>query len=304
MRAAMTRNESRKVREIELKAELLVDDGLAGQYQAVFKGFASERAHVPARSLDRGLGTLVPGSGLREGRRLLEEHGASDSPALVFMIDLCASFDLGPIDRRKREWMAELAGVLAFSALRNDDRVGLMLFTDDVELYVPPRRGRSHAMRVLREIMFFAPRGRSSDVARAIDFAKRTLDRRAITFLLSDFTMMEEFDAQMEQLRPKLAELNVRHDVVALSVNDPCEFLLPEICFWGQPECGPRPGIEVDTSNARIRRSYSAEIERRQLQLGLVARSAGVDVLDLISDEPYLPVLTTFFSRRERRNSA
>jgi len=291
----------KKVRQIELKTSRLVDDSLAGQYHSVFKGrgmdFDRVRDYVPGdeiRSIDWNVTA-------RTGRPHIKEFTEERELTILLMIDVSASGEFGSLDQSKREWTAELGSVLAFSALRNNDKVGLILFTDEVELYIPPRKGRAHALRVIREILFFEPRGRRTDVVAAMDFASRVLKRRAITFLISDFALLGDPDEALDRLRPKLASLGRRHDLVAMAVRDPREAALPDVGRWMLEDAETGEQVEIDTSDQEVRRLFAAEAERRRRRLAHVVRGSGLDLLELSTDRPFLPALLSFFARRRRR---
>lgn len=299
-----TREILRKVRQIELQTNRLVDETLAGQYHSIFKGrgmdFDKVREYVPGDEV-RAIDWNVTA---RTGRPFVKEFTEERELTILLMIDVSASGEFGSVDRSKREWVAELGSVLAFSALRNNDKVGLILFTDDVELYIPPRKGHSHALRIIREILFFQPRGRRTDIVQALDFANRVLHRQAIAFLVSDFGLLGDFDAELERLRPKLAAMNRRHDLVAMAVNDPREFEFPDVGLLTLEDAETGEQVEIDTSRAGVRHAFAQETERRRRKLGHAVRSGGVDLLELSTDRPYLPALLSFFGKRQRRRAS
>jgi len=304
MDSTTSREILRKVRQIELKTNRLVDDSLAGQYHSIFKGrgmdFAKVRAYVPGDEV-RAIDWNVTA---RSGRPFVKEFTEERELTILLMIDVSASGEFGSIDRSKREWMAELGSVLAFSALRNNDKVGLLLFTDEVELYIPPRKGRAHALRLIREILFFQPEGWGTDVVAALDFANQVLHRSAITFLISDFQLPGEFETELARLRPKLHTMNRRHDVVAMAVQDPRESALPDVGWLTLEDAETGEQVDVDTSSPLVRLSFEGEAERRRRALRHAVRAGGIDLLELATDEPYLPALLHFFSTRRRRRAS
>lgn len=299
--ALETRDILRKVREVELRTRRLVDETLVGSYHSIFKGrgmdFAKVREYVPGDEV-RGIDWNVTA---RTGRPFVKEFTEERELTILLMIDVSASGEFGSSERSKREWVAELGSVLAFSALKNSDKVGLVLFTDEVELYVPPGKGRGHVLRLIREILAFEPKGRRTDLQQAIRFANRVLNRRAITFLISDFNLLGEFDTALEDLRPKLASMNRRHDVVPMVVRDPREAELPDVGLLTLEDAETGEQIELDTRQAAVREDYTREARRRQAALTRALRSGGMDVLELSTDAPYLSVLRTFFANRKRR---
>ncbi len=299
--ALETRDILRKVRQVELRTRRLVDETLVGSYHSIFKGrgmdFAKVREYVPGDEV-RGIDWNVTA---RTGRPFVKEFTEERELTILLMIDVSASGEFGSSEQSKREWVAELGSVLAFSALKNSDKVGLILFTDEVELYVPPGKGRAHVLRLIREILAFQPKGRRTDIQHAIQFANRVLHRRAITFLISDFNLLGDFDAVLEDLRPKLASMNRRHDVVPMVVRDPREGELPDVGLLTLEDAETGEQIELDTRRVAVREDYAREARRRQAGLMRALRSGGMDVLELSTDAPYLPVLRTFFANRKRR---
>ncbi len=290
-----------KVRQVEIKTNRLVDDTLSGHYHSVFKGcgmdFEEVREYVPGddvRTIDWNVTA-------RTGRTFVKKFTEERELTIMLIIDISASGEFGSAAQSKREMMAELGSVLAFSAVRNNDKVGLILFTDDAELYIPPGKGRSHILRVIREILFFQPEGKNTDLVKALDFTNQVIRRRAVTFLISDFCLPGDFEDSLDGLRPKLQITNRHHDLVAVSVNDPREWELPDIGLLTIEDSETGEQVELDTRRADIREGFSQLAFKRRHELQRAVRSAGVDLLELSTDKPYLPVLLTFFSSRERR---
>jgi len=291
----------KKVRQVEIKTRRLVDDSLAGHYQSVFKGrgmnFDEVRTYVPGdevRTIDWNVTA-------RTGQPFVKKFVEERELTILLMIDVSASGDFGSASQSKRERMAELGSVLAFSAVRSNDKVGLILFTDEVELYIPPAKGRTHILRVIREILFFQPRGRETNLVAPLDFANRVMRRRAVTFLVSDFCLPGTFEASLEELEPKLRATAGRHDLVAVSVTDPREKELPDVGFLTIEDAETGEQIELETHNGEVRKAFAAFAEKCRVRLRRTIRSSGVDLLELSTEKPYLPALMTFFSKRERR---
>ena len=290
-----------KVRQVEIKTNRLVDEYLAGHYHSVFKGrgmdFDEVREYVPGdevRTIDWNVTA-------RTGRTYVKKFTEERELTIMLLIDVSASGEFGSSSQSKREMMAELGSVLAFSAVRNNDKVGLILFTDEAELYIPPAKGRSHILRVIREILFFQPVGKGTNLEAAMDFANRVIRRKAIAFLISDFCLPGDFDTSLETLRPKLQITGRHHDLVAVSVHDPREQELPDIGLITIEDSETGEQVELDTGKAEIRARFSELSGVRQKNLRHTIRSCGVDMLELATDKPYLPDLLNFFSIRERR---
>ena len=301
MDTQITREILKKVRQIEVRTNRLVDDSLVGSYHSVFKGhgmnFDEVREYVPGddiRSIDW---KVTARTGLPHIKKFVEERELT----IMLIIDISSSGLFGSGKVSKREIMAELGSVIAFSAVRNNDKVGLILATDRVELYIPPKKGRSHILRVIREILFFQPDGKKTDLAIPLDFINIISKRRTIAFLLSDFCLPGDFSFALQSLTPKLRVTNRRHDLIALCISDPREAVLPDVGRITLEDAESGMQIEVDTSNPMVRQEYSQQAEDRRRRLTRAIHLAGVDLLELSTDLPYLPSLLNFFSRRQKR---
>jgi len=289
-----------KVRQVEIKTNRLVDETLAGRYHSVFKGrgmdFDEVREYVPGDDLR----TIDWNVTARTGRTHVKKFTEERELTIMLIIDVSASGEFGSASWSKREMMAELGSVIAFSAVRNNDKVGLILFTDEVELYIPPKKGRSHILRVIREILFFQPEGTRTDIGAAMDFTNQVIRRRAVAFLISDFCLPGGEDS-LEGLRPKLQITNRHHDLVAVLVNDPRERELPDIGLLTIEDSETGEQVELDTTRLDIRDGFTRLADARRRELRRSVRSSGVDLLELSTDRVYLPELLNFFSSRERR---
>jgi uncharacterized protein (DUF58 family) len=290
----------KKVRQIELRTNRLVNDSLAGQYHSVFKGrgmdFDEVREYMPGdevRTIDWNVTA-------RAGRPFVKKFTEERELTILLMVDVSASGNFGSGPQSKRQMAAELASVLAFSAIRNSDKVGLVLFSDQIEQYIPPKKGRQHVLRVIREILFFEPHSRGTDIVRALDFANQVTSRRAILFLVSDFELPNQ-DQAMGDLRRAVRLASRRHDVVALHVHDLREAELPDIGQLAIEDAESGELIELDTTDEKVRSRF-AELARQRLDnLRRALAAEGVDNLNLDTREPYEPVLRSFFKNRERR---
>lgn len=296
-----TREILAKVRQIEIRTSRLAQETLAGQYHSVFKGrgmdFEEVREYVPGDEV-RAIDWNVTA---RSGRPFIKKYTEERELTIVLVVDLSASGSFGSGSQSKRELAAEVASVLAFSAIRNDDKVGLVLFTDEVEHWVLPKKGRRHVLRVIREILFFEPARHGTDVPTALDFVNRVLRRRAVTFLVSDFLVPESGPTGSEALRKALERTGRRHDLVALAVSDPREHELPAVGRVVLEDAERGELVEVNTRDPKVREAYaSGAAQRRRVRLQLL-RGAGVDVLDLATDQPYVAALRRFFRTRAGR---
>jgi uncharacterized protein (DUF58 family) len=302
MNSEQTREILRKVRHIEIRTRRLVNDSLAGEYHSVFRGhgmnFDEVREYVPGdevRTIDWNVTA-------RAGRPFIKKFVEERELTLLLLVDVSASGDFGSGAQSKREMAAELASVLAFSAVRNSDKVGLILFTDRIELYVPPRKGRRHVLRLVREILGFEPKHRGTDLAQALDFTNHVLNHRAIVFLLSDFQSPEEPDAALASLRRAIRQTNSRHDLVAMHVHDPREEALPDFGLLAVEDAETGELLEVDTGNETLRQRFNEVAQESSNRLRRAFNGEAVDSLSLSTTEPYLPALMGFFKHRERRH--
>jgi uncharacterized protein (DUF58 family) len=291
----------KKVRQVEVRTSRLVNDTLAGNYHSVFKGrgmnFDEVREYVPGDDIRAIDWNVTARTGIPHIKKFTEERELT----IMLLIDLSASGDFGSGGGSKRELMAELGSVLAFSARRNNDRVGLILFSDFVELYIPPKKGHSHILRVIREILFFQPQGRKTDLIAPLDFLNQVAHRRCVSFLLSDFCLPGDFEEALQQLRPKLQVSNRRHDLVAVIVSDPSEQQLPALGWLTLEDAESGRQVEINTSDPAVRRGFAELAASRQLSLQRLIRSVGMDLLSLVTGAPYLPALLQFFKARQRR---
>ena len=291
-----TREILSKIRRLELRTRRLVESSFAGQYQSVFKGrgmnFEEVRPYTPGdeiRSIDWNVTA-------RTGEPYIKKFTEEREMTVMIVLDVSASGNFGSVRESKRELAAEVAAVLAFSAIHNNDKVGLLLFTDRVELFIPPKKGRMHILRLIREMLYFEPKGRGTDLAGALEYMNKVVSRRAVLFVISDFLTAD--------LSRPLTVAAKRHDMVALTIVDPVEEALPDVgvILLEDPETGEQ--IEVDTSRRDVSRGYAVLAAQRAKETQRIFGSRGVDTVQLRTDADYLPVLRNFFDRRGRRLAA
>jgi uncharacterized protein (DUF58 family) len=236
---------------------------------------------------------------------------------LMLVVDLSGSGLFGSCEQSKRELAAEIASVLAFSAIRNNDKVGLILFTDEVEKFIPPRKGRRHVLRVIREVLFFEPRRRGTDLNGALEFLMRVTAHRAIAVIISDFIGSPAVSrgGSRSKIRPQmmlleslaqasftmLRQANRRHDVVAVQITDRYELELPALGRLVLNDAETGEVVEVNTGDARKRTAFAERQARAQADLARLFRSAGIDSIPLRTDQPYGIALARFFETREKR---
>lgn len=291
-----------RVRQMEVRTNRLVDDALAGRYASVFKGrgmdFDRVRNYVPGDDVRTIDWNVTARTGAPHVKLFTEERELT----IMLLIDVSASSDFGSVADSKRELAAEAAGVLAASAIRNRDKVGLILFSDKVELYVPPGKGRMHIMRLIRETLFFQPDSAGTDIAQALDFANQVVHRRAVMFLVSDFCLGAPFDERLARLRNKLQLTNRRHDVIAVSVTDPREESLPDVGRICIEDAETGLVVEIDTASVKVREAFAKQSRQRRETTAARIRSLGIDLLEFINGDKWLPELIGFFQTRRQRS--
>ncbi|KAB2638684.1 MAG: DUF58 domain-containing protein [Verrucomicrobia bacterium] len=290
-----------RVRRMEVRTNRLVNDSLAGGYASVFKGrgmdFDRVRNYVPGDDVRTIDWNVTARTGEPHIKLFTEERELT----ILLMIDVSGSSDFGSVADSKRELATEAAGVLAASAIRNRDRVGLILFSDEVELYIPPGKGRTHIMRLIREALFFQPARHGTDIARALDFANQVMHRKAVIFLVSDFCLGTPFTDRLNHLRGKLQVSNRRHDLIAVSVTDPRELTLPNIGCIRLEDAETGQVVELDTSSAKVRDAFATQSRQRRELTALRIRSLGIDLLECVNGHNWLPELMGFFHKRRHR---
>jgi len=308
------------VRRVEVRTNRLVNDTMGGAYLSGFKG----------RGMDfEDLREYMPGDDVRDidwnvthrlGRPFVKRFREERELTAVLAVDVSASSSFGSANRTKREFAAEIAATLAMSAAKNGDKVALLLFTDEVELFVPPRKGRRHILRIVREMLMFQPRKRGTEISQALGFLNHVLHRRAIVFLLTDFlhsagtpstssarteTSNEPSGCSALQSRDVIAELgltNTRHDVVCLHLHDPHESILPDAGLVTIEDAETGELLELNSARSSVRERFAAVNAWRLAELDRALIRTGVDTLRLNTTEPFAPVLQRFFEiRRGRR---
>ena len=291
----------RQVRLIELRTRGLVTSIFSGEYQSVFRGqgmeFSEVREYTPGDDV-RNIDWNVTA---RSGEPHVKKHVEERELTVLLIVDLSGSEQFGTRGRFKAELAAEIAAVLALCAVRNNDRVGLLIFTDQIEHVVPPRKGRRHVLRLIRDLLAFRPQGRGTDIPGALDYAARLLPHRGILFLLSDFAARADAtDADRARWEKTLRLVSRRHDVVGVSIADPAELDLPDLGMLAieDPESGE---LEyVNTSGDGVRAAFGALLARERLETRRLFRRLGVDEIEVRTDQAYVRPLLAFFRRRER----
>ena len=309
----------KKIRQIEIRTNRIVTETLAGAYHSVFKGqgmnFDEVREYQPGddvRAIDWNVTARMNHPFIK---KFVEERELT----LMLIVDVSGSGLFGSRGQSKRELAAEIASVLAFSAIRNNDKVGLILFSDEVEKFIPPRKGRSHVLRVIREVLFFEPKRRGTDLNHALEFFLRVQAHKAITVIVSDFLGSPVAPRRTGETRTRpqmmlleslaqasftmLRQANRKHDLVAVQVTDPRELELPELGRLVFQDAETGEIVEVNTSDARKRQAFAERQAKAQQDMLRVLRKAGIDAIQLRTDVPYGAELGKFFQTREKRRA-
>ncbi|MBR4125097.1 MAG: DUF58 domain-containing protein [Victivallales bacterium] len=285
---------AKRIRQLEIRTRKEVTDVLAGDYKSAFRGAGMEfdevREYLPGddvRSIDWNVTA-------RQGRPFIKRFQEERELTVFFAVDLSASGFYGAGQTSKNDLAAELCATLAFSAVKNNDKVGLLLFTDRTELFIPPIKGTTRAMRIIREVMGFRPQGTGTDLAGAVNFLARVLKKRAVVFLISDFIGGGDYDKPLQLLAQ-------RHDVVALQLNDTSEQALPNAGLIEMQDAETGETILVDTACRAVRDAFAAAALRRQALLTSRLQRLGVDQLALTTGQDFIRDLSCFLQRRTRR---
>jgi uncharacterized protein (DUF58 family) len=283
----------RQVRRLQLRARRAVEDLLGGEYRSVFKGtgiaFEEVREYQPGDDIRTIDWNVTARMGHPFIKRFVEERELT----VLLLLDCSGSSQFGTFLQQKREVAAELAAVLAFSAISNNDRVGLIAFTDKVERFVPPRKGTRHVLRLIRDVLFFQPARRGTCVREALDYANRVLHRRAVLFLMSDF-----LDRDYERSFKLTAR---RHDLIAVPLSDPREQDMPAVGLLELQDAETGAHFLLDTSRREVREGFARAARERREGLRRLAKSARVDLIEVSTDGGHLDALIRFFRLRERR---
>jgi len=282
-----------KIRRIQIRTSHMVNEILAGAYHSVFKGqgmeFEEVREYVPGDDIRLIDWNVTARTSVPHIKILVEERELT----VMLLVDASGSGRFGSVGRFKNELAAELCAVLAFSAIRNHDKVGLIIFTDDIELYVPPAKGRRHVLRVIREVLYFKPKGRGTNIPEALHFMNGVVKRRAVAFVVSDF-MADGYEAPL-----RIA--NKRHDVIAVTVTDPREEMLPNVGLIHVRDAETGAQTLVDSGDGAVRKRYAQAAARRAAVREEVFRRTRVDAIHVRTDRDYIDEIFRFFRMREKR---
>ncbi|MBE7471453.1 MAG: DUF58 domain-containing protein [Anaerolineae bacterium] len=285
----------KKIRRIEIRTRHLVNDSFAGEYHAIFKGRGMEFDEVRPYQPGDEVRTIDWNVTARTGEPFVKRFVEERELTVMLLVDASASGKFATVNRFKQEIAAELAAVLAFSAISNNDKVGVLIFTDRVELFIPPRKGRRHVLRLIRDLLAFEPVGHGTNLKLGLDTINNLLKRRSILFLISDFL------TPPDSYRAALQFSNRRHDVIAVTLSDPREHELPNVGLLALEDAETGQVRWVDTGSRQWRQAFIERVNELKTARDRVFRKAKVDRIDISTDAEYVTPLTRFFERRARR---
>jgi uncharacterized protein (DUF58 family) len=292
----LTREMIRRIRRIEIRTRRLVNDSMAGEYHSVFRGRGMEFSEVREYQAGDDIRTIDWNVTSRMGHPYVKKYVEERELTVALLVDASGSGDFGSISRMKGAMAAEVSALLAFSAIQNNDRVGLVQFTDRIEKHVPAKKGRTHVLRVIRELLMARPASRGTDIGQALDFAMHVFRKRSVMFLISDF-MAEGYESALRRAAR-------RHDLVCLVIGDPREEELPAVGLMEVEDAETGERMVVDTLDPALRRDYRATALRRREERRRLLRKLGIDSVELATDRPYDVPLVRFFDARARRARA
>jgi uncharacterized protein (DUF58 family) len=283
----------KQVRRVEIATRGLVNDVFAGEYHSVFKGRGMNFAEVREYQHGDDIRAIDWNVTARTGAPFIKVFDEERELTVMLVVDVSASGDFGSRSRMKGEVAVEICAVLAFSATRNNDKVGLIIFSDRIEKFVPPRKGRRHVLRVLRELLYFEPEGRGTDIAGALQYLARVVRRRAVVFVVSDFLA--------DGYEKALAVAGRRHDTVAIRMSDPREHQIPAVGYLELEDAETGEHVTVDVSDPAFRAAFESDVAEKLTARERQFRKTRVDVVEITTDHPYADRLIRFFRQRAKR---
>ncbi|MDH3890229.1 MAG: DUF58 domain-containing protein [candidate division Zixibacteria bacterium] len=284
----------KKIRRIEIRTKKLVNDLFSGEYHSTFKGqgmeFEEVRLYEPGDDVRLIDWNVTARTGYPHIKKFKEERELS----VVLLVDASSSGRFGTRGRFKSDMAAELCALLAFSAIKNNDKVGLIIFTDTIEKFVPPKKGRGHVLRLIREVLYFKPEGTKTDIGGALEYFNKVIKRKSVVFLVSDF-LSEDF------FRP-LRIANNKHDIIAVKITDPRETRFDDVGLIELEDAETGEVIMVDTGSRTFRRQFAAKADEDTSDLKRGFQLINLDFIDIHTDQSYIVPLINFFKARERRH--
>ncbi|MFQ6091098.1 MAG: DUF58 domain-containing protein [bacterium] len=283
----------KKIRRIEIRTNNLVNDLFSGEYHSVFKGRGMEFSEVRQYQPGDDVRTIDWNVTARMGHPYVKKFVEERELTVMLLVDASSSGEFGTVEQMKGEIGVEICALLAFSAIKNNDRVGLIIFTDAVEKFVPPKKGRNHVLRVIRELLYFRPKNFNTDITCALDYMNRVLNRRAVVFIISDFITSGYETA--------LRIANRRHDIIPITITDPRELELPKIGMIELEDAETGEEILIDTYDPEVRKSFGMLNTKERRERDVVFKRMDIDPVDIMTDRTYVEPLMNFFRMRANR---
>lgn len=284
----------KKIRRIEIRTRRLVNDLFSGEYHSTFKGqgmeFEEVRLYEPGDDIRLIDWNVTARTGYPHIKKFREERELS----VIFLVDASSSGRFGTRERFKADVAAELCAVLAFSAIKNNDKVGMIIFTSSIEKFIPPKKGQAHVLRLIREILHFEPKGTGTDIGGALEYFNRVIKKKSVVFLISDF-FSEDY------LKP-LQIANNKHDVIALKISDPRELRFDNVGLIELEDAETGEKLLIDTASPAFRRDFAAQAEEDNLGLKRSLKRINLDFIQIITNQSYIIPLINFFRIREKRH--
>jgi uncharacterized protein (DUF58 family) len=283
----------KKVRQIQIRTSRLVTDAFLGGYGSVFKGRGIEFEEVREYQPGDDVRIIDWNVTARKGHPFIKLFKEERELTVMLLVDLSHSGRFGSVRQFKSEIASEICALLAFSAIKNNDNVGLIIFTNKVEKFVPPKKGKRHVLRVIRELLYFQPESKHTDISVGLEYLSKVTSRRTVTFVVSDF-IASGYDMPL-----RIA--NKRNDIIAIAITDPRELELPNVGFIELQDAETGELVFVDSSNSNVRKQFAQRNARAVKDRNDLFRSMGVDTIDIRTDRPYIEPIMKFFRMRERR---
>jgi uncharacterized protein (DUF58 family) len=283
----------KKVRRVEIRTRGLVNEVFSGEYHSVFKGRGMNFAEVQEYQYGDDIRSIDWNVTARTGHPFVKVFEEERELTVMLVVDVSASGDFGTRERMKGEVAVDICALLAFSAIKNNDKVGLIIFSDRIEKFVPPRKGHAHVLRVLRELFYHQPEGRGTDIRGALEYLTHVIKRRAVVFLVSDF--------KAPNFEKPLSVAGRRHDLIAVRLGDDRETSLPPLGYVEFEDAETGEFHTVNTSDPRFQVEFAERAARMKSEMGRTFRHSRVDVIDIQTDQPYVQPLMLFFKQREGR---
>ncbi|MEJ2053164.1 MAG: DUF58 domain-containing protein [Calditrichaceae bacterium] len=283
----------KKVKRIEISTRNVVNEVFSGEYHSVFKGRGMEFSEVREYQAGDDVRTIDWNVSARIGHPFVKIFEEERELTVMLLVDVSSSGNFGTTEQLKREIAAELSAVLAFSAIKNNDKVGLIIFSDSIEKFIPPRKGKKHVLRVIREILFYKPQEATTDLNSALEYLSRVIKRKSTVFLISDF-LSEDYEKSLQVA-------NKKHDIVAISITDPREVSLPDVGMIDLEDAESGESIIVDTGSNTIREEFYSRSMAVNESRAKFFKSIGVDHINILTDRSYVQPITKFFKMRAKR---